>query len=209
MKQALLTFLLVACSGQAAPTLKTQWQNFPLSQLPQLKADDGMKGFLDLVRQKGRQQALSLPGTLYDPANGYANFQLGDEGFLEFIVWNAKQKNGYVLANRYLGEEQHFQFWKFNDRDQFTHVPELLRVSQSEAKAAYQRITGTAAKTAPTLHWDFPRQGTTITVSLNPSDRALLSKCKVISDVEYDCAEKLNVAEFRWTGTQFVKRLIR
>ena len=46
-------------------------------------------------------------------------------------------------------------------------------------------------------------------MSLNPSDRALLTKCKVISDVTYACGEKLNVAEFHWTGTQFVKRLIK
>lgn len=209
MKKVFLTLLLVACTGQAASTLSSQWQSFPLSQLPQMKADAGMQGFLDLVQKKGRKQAFSFPGTLYDPANGYANFQLGDEGFLEFIVWDTRQQNGYVVANRYLGEEQHFQVWKFNERQQFTRVPDVLKVSQGEAQAAYQRVTGKAPKTAPSLHWEFPRRGTTITVSLNPSDRALLTKCKVISDVTYDCGEKLNVAEFRWTGTQFVKRLIK
>lgn len=209
MKKVLLTLLLVAGTGQAASTLSSQWQSFPLMQLPQMKADHGMKGFLDLIQKRGRQEAFSFPGTQYDPQNGYVNFQLGDEGFLEFIVWNAKQKNGYVVANRYLDEEQNFQVWKFNERNQFTRMPDVLKVSQSEALAAYKRITGTAAKTTPALHWDFPRQGTTVNVSLNPTDKALLSKCKVISDVEYDCAGKLNVAEFRWTGTGFVKRLIK
>lgn len=72
--------------------------------------------------------------------------------YLEFIVWDTRQQNGYVVANRYLGEEQHFQVWKFNERQQFTRVPDVLKVSQGEAQAAYQRVTGKAPKNAPSLH---------------------------------------------------------
>lgn len=210
MRKWLVSFFFVACHGQAASTLNSQWQHFPLTQLPQFKADDGMKGFLDLIQKKGRLPAFSFPGTQYDPTNGCANFQLGEEGFLEFIVWDSKQKNtGYIVANRYQAEDQNFQIWKVNGRDQFIRVPDALKVTQNEAKAAYQRLTGRVTTAAPSLHWEFPRQGTTITVSLRPSEKALLSKCKVISDVEYDCGDKLNVAEFRWTGTQFVKHLVK
>ena len=67
-------------------------------------------------------------------------------------MWDTRQQNGYVVANRYLGEEQHFQVWKFNERQQFTRVPDVLKVSQGEAQAAYQRVTGKAPKTAPSLH---------------------------------------------------------
>ena len=202
-------FFLVISTAQAAATIAQQWQSFPLAQLPTLSADTGMTSFLELVRKKGRQQAFTLPGTLYDPANGYANFQLGDEGFLEFIVWNTRQKSGYVVANRYLGESQKFELWKFNESNQFVRANGVLQVGPSEARAAYQRITGRAAKTTPRLHWEFPRKGTTITVSLDPTDQTLLSRCKVISEVEYDCGHALNVAEFKWTGQSFTKRLLK
>lgn len=194
--------LLTSASYNPSPLLQT-WLEFPIYRLPTIESDQGIQTIYKSNSRQKRIDFFNAKYNLIDLNNMYANFSLGDDGYLEFIVWKGSGSKGAVAANRYRGDQQKFSLWfteNYKIRSDATHI---LQVAEDKAVLAYKALTGKMPTSPLKIHWEFPRKGTSVIASLQPTDANLLSKCKSLRTNEYDCGNKLDVTRFDWINNTF------